>query len=59
MTYIEIFGMLGSICSIASLLISLFIASKVVKISNSDSGVANVRGANNITAGRDLNNGNY
>jgi len=59
MTFLEIFGLIGSVCSIVSLLVSLFIASKVVKISNRNSGVANVRGDKNITAGRDLKNGNY
>ena len=59
MTVFDIFGLIGSICSIASLLVSFFIASKVVKISNRNSGIANVQGDKNITAGRDMKNGNY
>ncbi|RDL45039.1 hypothetical protein DN730_05320 [Marinomonas piezotolerans] len=57
MTFFEIFGVIGSICSITSFIVSLFIASKVVKISNSKSGIANVRGNQNVTAGRDMTNG--
>lgn len=45
------FNIISGICSILSFLISLFVASKVINISNS----INVKGNKNITTGGDIN----
>ena len=46
----EILSVIGSFCSIASLFIALFVASKVINIENS----IKVNGDKNTTAGRDV-----
>jgi hypothetical protein len=51
----EIFQIVAGSASILSLLISLFIANRVMKITTTDSGSANVSGTGHTTAGRDLN----
>lgn len=49
----EWFELLAGCCSIASLLISAFVASKVIKIEKA----FNVSGSRNVVGGRDVNVG--
>lgn len=47
----EILNVIGSVCSILSLLISLFVLNKVIKIEKS----IKIKGDKNIVGGRDVN----
>lgn len=51
----EVLAMIGSVCSILSLLISIFVATKVISISNRFSSSAKVDGDGNLVVGRDAN----
>ena len=53
MAWNEILGIIGSICSIISLFIALFIASSVIKIINIQGGSSNIKGNENTVIGRD------
>lgn len=48
----SILSVIADICSLISLVISLFVAYKIVKITNN----VNIKGDSNKTAGRDMNN---
>jgi hypothetical protein len=47
----ELLGVVGALASIISLFISIFVAAKVIKITNN----IEIRGEGNLGAGRDIN----
>jgi len=54
MSFVEILMIVGSICSIVSVLLSVFIATKVVKIVQVSLGGTRIHGDRNIAAGKDM-----